>query len=41
VYITFENNRAVKFYKYPLKDVVEKEGRRFLPYSTGIGRRRR
>jgi predicted metalloenzyme YecM len=41
VYITFENNRAVKFYKYPLKDVVEKEGRRFLPYPPGIGRRRR
>jgi len=32
-YITFENNRTVKFYKYSLKDVVEKEGRSFTPYS--------
>lgn len=32
-YITFENNRTVKFYRYSLKDVVEKEGRSFTPYS--------
>lgn len=32
-YITFENNRSVKFYRYSLKDVVEKEGRPFTPYS--------
>ena len=32
-YITFENNRSVKFYRYALKDVVEKEGRPFTGYS--------
>ena len=31
-YITFENNRTVKFYRYSLQDVVEKEGRSFAPY---------
>ncbi len=30
VYITFENNTTVKFYRYSLKDVVEKEGRSFV-----------
>jgi hypothetical protein len=40
VYITFENGRTVKFYRYSLKDVVEKEGRRFLTYPPGGGRRR-
>jgi predicted metalloenzyme YecM len=33
VYITFENNRSVKFYRSSLKDVVEKEGREFVPYA--------
>jgi predicted metalloenzyme YecM len=32
-YITFENNRTVKFYRYSLQDVVEKEGRPFVPYA--------
>jgi predicted metalloenzyme YecM len=32
-YITLENNRTVKFYRYSLKDVLEKEGRLFTPYS--------
>jgi predicted metalloenzyme YecM len=31
VYITFPNDRTVKFYRHSLKDVVEMEGRRFLP----------
>lgn len=31
VYITFENDRTVKFYRHSLQDVVEMEGRRFLP----------
>jgi hypothetical protein len=31
-YITFDNNRTVKFYRYSLQDVVEKEGRRFIPW---------
>jgi predicted metalloenzyme YecM len=31
VYITFDNDRTVKFYRYSLRDVVEKEGRRFIP----------
>lgn len=30
-YITFENNRTVKFYRFSLRDVVEKEGREFTP----------
>lgn len=30
-YITFENDRTVKFYRHSLKDVVEMEGRPFLP----------
>jgi predicted metalloenzyme YecM len=30
VYITFDNNRSVKFYRYSLKDVVEQEGRDFV-----------
>lgn len=29
--ITFRNNRSVKFYREGLKEVVEREGRRFLP----------
>jgi predicted metalloenzyme YecM len=29
-FITFGNNRTVKFYRYSLKDVVEKEGRQFV-----------
>ncbi|MDZ7770769.1 MAG: hypothetical protein U5K38_17765 [Woeseiaceae bacterium] len=29
--ITFRNNRSVKFYREGLKEVVEHEGRRFLP----------
>lgn len=28
-YVTFENDRTAKFYRYSLKDVVEKEGRAF------------
>jgi predicted metalloenzyme YecM len=32
-YITFENNRTVKFYRYSLKDVVEKEDRSFTRYA--------
>ena len=28
-YVTFENNRSVKFYRWSLKTVVEKEGRTF------------
>lgn len=32
VYITFDNNMTVKFYRWSLKDVVEKEGREFVPY---------
>lgn len=31
VYITFANGRTVKFYRHSLKDVVEMEGRPFLP----------
>lgn len=34
VYITFNNGRAVKFYRYSLKDVVEMEGREFVPYRA-------
>ena len=30
-FITFENQRSVKFYRHSLREVVEKEGRRFLP----------
>lgn len=30
-FITFENDRTVKFYRHALKDVVEMEGRPFLP----------
>lgn len=29
LYITFDNNRTLKFYRWSLKDVVEMEGRRF------------
>jgi predicted metalloenzyme YecM len=32
-YITFGDDRTVKFYRYSLRDVVEKEGRRFTAYS--------
>ena len=31
-YITFGNGRTVKFYRWSLKDVVETEGRPFVPY---------
>ena len=31
-YITFENGRTVKFYRWALADVVEREGRPFVPY---------
>lgn len=31
VYITFANDRTVKFYRHSLKDVVQMEGRPFLP----------
>lgn len=34
VYITFDNDRTIKFYRYSLKDVVEKEGRAFAPYTA-------
>lgn len=30
-YVTFRNGRTVKFYRWSLKDVVEKEGRAFVP----------
>lgn len=30
-FITFDNDRTVKFYRHSLKDVVEMEGRPFLP----------
>ena len=31
-YITFANGRTVKFYRWSLEDVVEMEGRPFVPY---------
>lgn len=31
-YVTFGNGRTVKFYRWSLQDVVEKEGRAFLPF---------
>ena len=31
-YITFENGRTVKFYRWSLGDVVQLEGRPFVPY---------
>lgn len=34
VFITFGNNRTVKFYRYGLKEVVEMEGRTFAPRSS-------
>lgn len=30
--LTFDNGRTVKFYRYSLQEVVEKEGRAFTPY---------
>lgn len=35
-YITFPNRRSVKFYRWSLKDVVEKEGRRFEPHQETL-----
>lgn len=34
-YVTFDNGRTMKFYRYSLRDVVEMEGRRFLPEAAG------
>lgn len=34
-YISFENGRTVKFYRHSLHDVVEMEGRPFVPCGEG------